>query len=67
MGRREVEEGETDDPRSLELVMLLAFSVPIDLPAGNNSKAERQRKECLLPTMALMWCGAAEAAKGMVG
>lgn len=40
MGRREAEDvsggRETDDPRSLELVILLVWSVSTDPPAGNS-------------------------------
>lgn len=70
MRRREaeyvVEEGKTGDPQSLELVMLLAWSVSTDPPAGI-SEAGRPREGVSSPHHGASRGAAAVAAQGVVG
>lgn len=61
------EEEETGDPRSLESVMLLAWSVPTDPPLQATARPERHEEGSLLSTMTLTWCGAAAATRAAAG
>ena len=60
------EEGETGDPRILESVMLLAWSVSTD-PLQATVRAEKEEEGVSSPHHALMRCGTAAAGQGAVG
>lgn len=66
VGRREAGGGKTGDPRSLEPVMLLAWSVSTDPPLQATASPERH-EEGLPPITAFVWCGAAAAAQEAMG